>query len=114
MHTDPVILRFILLAVFSAGLFLMGRAFPSDSRKTKSLLLLHLTILTLFFSGLFGRLPYTPARSLTFDLIWWLMALLGVTTCLFKAKTFSRYDYLLVPTTLTFLLFIPWMILLAK
>lgn len=114
MRSEQLLLRLIVFSIWIGGLHLVLKTKHNPKVKIKTVLLLHTTVLTLFFTNVFGMMPYNPVTSFLFDMMWWTMAFIGFKTVFSLQGHFAKIDYMIVATSILFLLFIPLMIMLTN
>lgn len=114
MSVSQLIIRLVIFTVIIIGLHLIVKEFNAPKKKIKSVFILHIFVLSLFFSGVFGSIVLNPVTDLLLDMVWWTMALIGAKTCFSHSNHFSKMDYIIVLTTFIFLGFIPLMMLMTN
>lgn len=114
MRSEQLLLRLIVFSIWIGGLHLVLKTKHNPKVKIKTVQMLHITVLTLFFTNVFGMMPYNPVTSFLFDMMWWTMAFIGFKTVFSLHDHFAKIDYMIVATSILFLLFIPLMIMLTN
>lgn len=114
MRIEQLLFRLIIFSIWMAGLHLALKNVQNPKVKIKLVLILHITVLTLFFTSVLGMMPYNSVTSFLFDLMWWTMAFTGFKTVFSLKAHFARVDYFIVFTSFIFMFFIPLMIMLTN